>query len=198
MRLHFCWYTKLRMMVKEMKEVIATPYINLEINKEPGVHVVLDETKKDGVYFIKLTVKSVKKRILPKMKLKWSVPLLDIQLYKSLQTSKGDVSASFVHCFMNKNGSNRYTIACSDMHHPILCATNWKEMCLDVEMNLFSESTWSLHSYETELRVDTRMVETEELFKDLAKWYERKEINLASAFEHATAIDEKGNVSLDI
>ncbi|MEK1831086.1 hypothetical protein AAAC51_24845 [Priestia megaterium] len=117
--------------------------------------------------------------------------MLDIQLYKSLQTSKGDVSASFVHCFMNKNGSNRYTIACSDMHHPILCATNWKEMCLDVEMTLFSESTWSLHSYETELRVDTRMVETEELFKDLAKWYERKEINLASAFEHATAIDEK-------
>ncbi len=66
MRLHFCWYTKLRMMVKEMKEVIATPYINLEINKEPGVHVVLDETKKDGVYFIKLTVKSVKKEFFQK------------------------------------------------------------------------------------------------------------------------------------
>lgn len=186
------------MMIKEMKEVIATPYINLEINKGPGVHVVLDETKKDGVYFIKLTVKSIKKRSLPKMALKWSVPLLDIQLYKSIQTSQGDVSTSSVHCFMNKNSSNRYTIACSDILHPIRCAPNWKEMCLDVEMNLFSESTWSLHSYETELRVDTRMIETEELFKDLAKWYERKEINLASAVEHATAIDEKGNVSLDI
>ncbi|MCJ7987726.1 hypothetical protein MUB15_24905 [Priestia sp. OVS21] len=46
--------------------MIATPYINLEINKEPGVHVVLDETKKDGVYFIKLTVKSVKKEFFQK------------------------------------------------------------------------------------------------------------------------------------
>jgi hypothetical protein len=181
-----------------MKEVIATPYINLKINKEPGVHVVLDETKKDGVYFIKLTVKSIKKRILPEMELKWSVPLLDIQLYKSLQTSKGGVSVSSVHCFMDKNGSNRYTIACSDILQPIQCAPNWKEMCLDVEMTLFSESTWSLHGYETELRIDTRMVETEELFKDLAKWYERKEINLASTFDHERAIDERGNVSLDI
>ena len=42
------------------------------------------------------------------------------------------------------------------------------------------------------------MIETEELFQDLAKWYESKEINVAATFEHATAIDEKGNVSLDI
>lgn len=65
-------------MVKEMKEVIVIFYINLEINKELGVYVVLDEMKKDGVYFIKLMVKLVKKRIFLKMKLKWSVLLLDI------------------------------------------------------------------------------------------------------------------------
>lgn len=71
-------------------------------------------------------------------------------------------------------------------------------MCLDVEMILFSESIWFFYSYEIELWVDIRMVEIEELFKDLVKWYERKEINLVFVFEYVMVIDEKGNVLLDI
>ncbi|WP_284638224.1 glycoside hydrolase family 36 protein [Paenibacillus silviterrae] len=145
------------------------------------------EQVSEGVQIIRLRITSPEPAVPPVYKLKWEHPVWDIQNYwhPAIDRARGlkadwmrklrsnAASSAPVISLFNLSGSNRLTFAFSDALNTVSYAAGIHEESawFHCHVELFTETTPPLSSYEACLLVDTRAVAYYESLRDVQSWY---------------------------
>jgi alpha-galactosidase len=167
--------------------------LNLSSTHSPFHSSMRIERESEHVEIIHLILESDKPAVPPVCKIEWTLPIVDIQglwhptasknkglppVWGSTFESKSTSSAPIVSLF-NAKGTNRLTMACSDVLNVIRyhAGIHEEDSTFRCYFSFFDTPTTPFLRYEAQLRIDKREIPYYDSIQDASQWYETYEIN---------------------